>query len=128
MIVGIGTDIVAIARISEALHRQGERFVLRMLSVAEQTEFRNINAKDASAWLAKRWAAKEAFGKAAGIGVSAPLTLSGIGVGHDDAGCPQFEFSEAVQSYLQTKGVSRTHLSLSDERQFAVAFVIFERE
>ena len=127
MIAGIGTDIVAIARIGETLERQGERFVQKLLSDAEQAEFRNVNARDAAAWLAKRWAAKEAFGKAAGIGVSAPLTLSGIGVGHDGSGRPRFELSDAVQTYLQSKGVLRTHLSLSDEKQFAVAFVVFER-
>lgn len=127
MIVGIGTDLVAVARISDALERQGERFLKKLLSDAEQAEFRDVKSNTA-AWLAKRWAAKEAFGKAAGIGVSAPLTLSGIGVGHDEAGRPLLELSETVRSYLASKGVSRTHLSISDEREFAFAFVVFESE
>ena len=126
MIVGIGTDLVAVARIGETLERQGERFLKKLLSDAEQAEFRDVKSNTA-AWLAKRWAAKEAFGKAAGIGVSAPLTLSGIGVGHDESGRPLFELSDAVRSYLFSKGVSRTHLSISDEREFAVAFVVFEQ-
>jgi holo-[acyl-carrier protein] synthase len=126
MIVGIGTDLVAVARIGEALERQGERFLQKLLSDAEQAEFRDVKSNTA-AWLAKRWAAKEAFGKAAGIGVSAPLTLSGIGVGHDEAGRPLFELSAEVQAFLRSKGVSKTHLSLSDEREFAVAFVVFEQ-
>lgn len=128
MIAGIGTDIVAVARIGETFARQGERFLQKLLSDAERSEFRDVAAKDASAWLAKRWAAKEAFGKAAGTGVRAPLTLSGIGIGHDAEGRPLFELSDAVQSYLRAKGIARTHLSISDEREFAVAFVIFERE
>ena len=126
MIVGIGTDLVAVARIGETLERQGERFLQKLLSDAEQAEFRDVKSNTA-AWLAKRWAAKEAFGKAAGIGVSAPLTLSGIGVGHDEAGRPLFELSAEVQAFLRSKGVSQTHLSLSDEREFAVAFVVFEQ-
>jgi holo-[acyl-carrier protein] synthase len=126
MIVGIGTDLVAVARIGETLERQGERFLQKLLSDAEQAEFRDVKSNTA-AWLAKRWAAKEAFGKAAGIGVSAPLTLSGIGVGHDEAGRPLFELSAEVQAFLRSKGVSKTHLSLSDEREFAVAFVVFEQ-
>ena len=114
MILGIGTDIVSIARIRDALDRHGAQFAQRILSDAELLALNEI--KDPVPWLAKRWAAKEAFGKAAGIGVRAPLTLAGIGIGHDDAGRPLFELL----------GVEHTHLTLSDERDYAVAFVVFE--
>ena len=124
MILGIGTDIVAIARIRSTLDRHGARFAQRILSDIELVALND--SKDAVAWLAKRWAAKEAFGKAAGSGILAPLTWAGIGIGHDDAGRPLFELNDAIAFYLQSRGVTRTHLTISDERDFAVAFVIFE--
>ena len=124
MIIGIGTDIVSIARISSTYERQGAAFTKQLLSDSELIEFDAV--KNPGPWLAKRWAAKEAFGKAAGTGILVPLTLSGITVGHDALGRPFFELSSVVQTYLQTKGVVQTHLSISDEREHAIAFVIFE--
>ena len=124
MILGIGTDIVSIARIRDTLDRHGSRFAQRILSDIELVALNDT--KDPIAWLAKRWAAKEAFGKAAGSGILAPLTWAGIGIGHDAAGRPLFELSEAIAFHLQSQGVTRTHLTISDERDYAVAFVIFE--
>ena len=124
MILGIGTDIVSIARIRETLDRHGAQFAQRILSAAELLELNDV--KDPAPWLAKRWAAKEAFGKAAGSGIRQPLTWAGIGVGHDDAGRPHFELSDAIRHHLQTQGVTRMHLTISDERDHAVAFVVFE--
>ena len=125
MIIGIGTDIVSIARISATYQRQGAAFVKQLLSESERAEFEVI--KDPGPWLAKRWAAKEAFGKAAGTGILVPLTLSGIGVGHDALGRPFFKLAAAVQAHLTTMGVAQTHLSISDEREHAIAFAIFEK-
>lgn len=124
MILGIGTDIVSIARIRDTLDRHGAAFAQRILSDIELVALND--AKDPVAWLAKRWAAKEAFGKAAGSGIVSPLTLSGIGVGHDEAGRPLFVLNDAIAFHLQSRGVTRTHLTISDERDYAVAFVIFE--
>ena len=124
MILGTGTDIISIARIRATLDRHGARFAQRILSDIELVALNDT--KNPVAWLAKRWAAKEAFGKAAGSGILAPLTWAGIGIGHDDAGRPLFELSDAVAFHLQSRGVTRTHLSISDERDYAVAFVIFE--
>ena len=124
MILGIGTDIVAIARIRATLDRHGARFAQRILSDIELVALND--SKDPVAWLAKRWAAKEAFGKAAGSGIINPLTWASIGIGHDDAGRPLFELNDAAAFHLQTRGVTRTHLTISDERDYAVAFVIFE--
>ena len=124
MIIGIGIDIVAIARINATFERQGAAFAKQLLSESELAEFETV--KVPGPWLAKRWAAKEAFGKAAGTGILVPLTLSGIGVGHDVLGRPFFALVPAVQAYLQTKGVAQTHLSISDEREHAIAFAVFE--
>jgi holo-[acyl-carrier protein] synthase len=124
MILGIGTDIVSIARIRDTLDRHGARFAQRILSDIELVALNDT--KDPVAWLAKRWAAKEAFGKAAGSGILAPLSWAGIGVGHDDAGRPMFALNNAIALHLQSRSVTRTHLTISDERAYAVAFVIFE--
>ena len=124
MILGIGTDIVSITRIRDTLDRHGAAFAQRILSDIELVALND--AKDPVAWLAKRWAAKEAFGKAAGSGIVSPLTLSGIGVGHDEAGRPLFVLNDTIAFHLQSRGVTRTHLTISDERDYAVAFVIFE--
>ncbi len=124
MILGIGTDIVSIARIRDTIDRRGAQFAQRILSDSELLALNDI--KDPVPWLAKRWAAKEAFGKAAGSGIREPLTLAGIGIGHDAAGRPLFQPSDAIAEYLRSRGVVRTHLTISDERDYAVAFVVFE--
>jgi holo-[acyl-carrier protein] synthase len=124
VILGIGTDIVSITRIRDTLERHGAQFAQRILSDAELVALNDV--KDPVAWLAKRWAAKEAFGKAAGSGILAPLTWAGISVGHDEAGRPLFELNDAVTFHLQSRGVTRTHLTISDERDYAIAFVVFE--
>lgn len=125
MIIGIGTDIVSIARIGATYARQGAAFAKQLLSEAELAEFDTV--KVPGPWLAKRWAAKEAFGKAAGTGILVPLTLSGIGVGHDSLGRPFFDVTPVVQAHLKSMGVTQTHLSISDEREHAIAFAIFEK-
>lgn len=124
MIIGIGTDIVSIARIRRTLDRHGARFAQRILSDEELLALNE--ERDPAPWLAKRWAAKEAFGKAAGVGIRAPLALSGIAVRHNAAGRPEFQLSEKIAAYLRALAVERALLSISDERDFAVAFVVLE--
>jgi holo-[acyl-carrier protein] synthase len=124
MIYGVGTDIVSILRIQQTLDRHGAQFAQRILSDAELVQLNDV--KEVAPWIAKRWAAKEAFGKAAGIGIRAPLSLNAIGVVNDAAGKPRFEVTPAVQSWLDQRDIARTHLSISDEHDQAIAFVVFE--
>ena len=121
MIFGIGTDIVHIERMRESLEKHGDKFAQRILTAAELTDFENIN--DKAAFLAKRFAAKEATAKAMGTGFSNGLSLQHIGVTHDDAGKPILEFLEAALKFLEENEISQSHLSLADERDYAVAFV-----
>ena len=86
MIHGIGTDLVQLRRMREALERHGERFALRILAASEVEAWRAH--RDPARFLAKRFAAKEAFGKALGTGIRAPVLLPAIGVGHDALGKP----------------------------------------
>ena len=124
MIHGIGTDLVQLRRMREALERHGERFALRILAASEVESWRAH--RDPARFLAKRFAAKEAFGKALGIGVRAPATLPAIAVGHDALGKPVFSYSDELAALLREKRLS-AHLSISDERDYAVAFVILEQ-
>ncbi len=124
MIAGIGTDLIAVERIERMWRRHGERFCAHILSPAERREFTDV--ADHPRWLAKRWAAKEAFAKAAGTGMRAPLKWAGITVVHDAAGCPGLEFAPFIQAWLHRRGIDYCHLSISDERAIACAFVILE--
>lgn len=121
MIYGIGTDIVHVNRMRENLDKYGEKFARRILTEAEFAEFKDKNNK--AAFLAKRFAAKEAVAKAMGTGFSRGLSLHHIGVSHDDAGKPILEFMDVAKNFLQDKKIKQTHLSLADERDYAVAFV-----
>jgi holo-[acyl-carrier protein] synthase len=77
-------------------------------------------------FLAKRFAAKEAFGKALGTGLIAPATLPNIGVAHDALGRPLFEYATPLAVHLAQRGLF-AHLSISDEQDYAIAFVIMEQ-
>ncbi len=124
MIYGVGTDLVAIERLRAMHARFGERLAERILAPGERAEF--TAAADKGRFLAKRFAAKEAFAKAAGTGMRAPMHLAAIGVGHDGLGRPQLSFSAEVQGWLRERGGLQAHLSLSDERDHALAFVVLE--
>lgn len=123
MIHGVGTDIVRVERIVKALARHGERFATRVLAPSEQPEF--AASADPARFVAKRFAAKEAFGKALGTGVARPATLQALAVAHDPLGRPQFCYSEALSAYLSERAMV-AHLSLSDETDHVVAFALIE--
>jgi holo-[acyl-carrier protein] synthase len=124
MIYGVGTDLIEIARIERVLARYGERFAARILCEPELRRFRAH--RQPVAYLAKRFAAKEAFTKALGTGIHAPANWHGVWVDNLRSGQPTLEFSDALAALLRARGVSRAHVSLSDERDFAAATVILE--
>ena len=124
MIHGVGTDIVRVARLADALKRHGARFAERILDASERAAF--AAAPDPARLLAKRFAAKEAFGKALGTGVAAPATLHAVRVGHDALGKPLFEFAPALAEHMREHGL-HAHLSLSDETDYVVAFAVIEK-
>lgn len=124
MIFGIGTDIVEVSRIEALWARYGERFAARVLSERELPELDGHAAP--ARLLAKRFAAKEAFAKAVGSGMREPVALRRIGVTHDGLGKPVLQFDEALRTHLAQIGISGHHLSISDERDMVVAFVVLE--
>ena len=123
MIAGVGTDIVAVDRLGRLYERHGERALAKLLAPAEHTEF--WRAHDPARFLAKRFAAKEAFGKALGIGVTVPATLPNLAIVHDALGKPIFEYAPELAGYLAERNLV-AHLSISDEKDFALAFVVME--
>lgn len=126
MIYGIGTDIVQVVRIRESLDRHGERFAERILSENELAEFR-ASAHPAR-FLARRFAAKEAVAKAFGTGFAGGLTFRDITIGHDDAGKPELHFENRASDFCRESGIGERFVSISDEKDYAVAFVTLLRE
>ena len=124
MIYGIGTDIVSVDRISKVLARFGERFAERILSESELAEF--AHKRDPVRFLAKRFAAKEAFSKALGVGMRMPMAWRRMGVGHDSRGKPLIVCNAELGEFMRARGVREGHISIADEQDHAVAFVILE--
>jgi holo-[acyl-carrier protein] synthase len=124
VIFGIGTDIVEYARIESMWTRYGLRFARRVLSERELSGFKP--GPHAARFLAKRFAAKEAFAKAVGSGLRDPVSLRRISITHDSLGKPVLLFDEVLRTHLAQLGISGHHLSISDERNMIVAFMVLE--
>lgn len=121
MIFGIGTDIVHVKRMRDSLEKYGDKFARRILTEREFSEFADKQNK--AAFLAKRFAAKEATAKAMGTGFSHGLSLHHIGVKNNEAGKPILEFLDVAEQFIQDNKIQQMHLSLADEHDYAVAFV-----
>ena len=125
MIYGIGTDIVEVSRIEDSLARFGDAFAQRILNEREWLAY--AQSQTQARFLAKRFAAKEAFAKALGTGLRAPATFQNIEVTHDDLGKPILDLAPELQVLLDRQGILHAHLSVSDEKALAAAFVVLEK-
>ncbi len=124
MIFGIGTDIVEVSRIEASITQFGDDFAKRILAESEFCSYQQSLIKPR--FLAKRFAAKEAFSKALGTGLRAPATFQNIAVSHDDLGKPILVLAKELQALLAAKNITKTHISISDEKNLATAFVVLE--
>jgi holo-[acyl-carrier protein] synthase len=124
MIYGIGTDIVEVTRIEASIAQFGDDFAKRILAESEFAAYEKSAIK--ARFLAKRFAAKEAFSKALGTGLRAPATFQNIAVSHDDLGKPILLLAPELQRFLNGKNIVKTHISISDEKNLAAAFVVLE--
>ncbi len=124
MILGVGTDIARVARFEAAQARHGERFAARLLGDDELASYRQRGRP--AAFLAKRFAAKEAFVKALGTGLRHGMRWTEIQVVNDALGRPALDLAGRARELAEAEGVRNLHLSLSDEAAFAVAFVVLE--
>jgi holo-[acyl-carrier protein] synthase len=129
MIFGIGTDILEIARMAAALQRQ-PRMVQRILGPAEQAVYAARASRSQERglkYLCMRFAAKEAFSKAAGLGLRSPMTWQAIEVLNAPSGAPRVQAHGAMAQWLADRRL-RSFVSMSDEQLHVVAFVVLEIE
>ena len=122
MALAIGTDIVEIARIVAMLERQGDKFIQRILCEPEQQEYQR--RKQDAAYVAKRFAAKEAVAKTLGTGIGRGVSFQDILIVNNDVGAPGVELSGGALQVMQSLGGSRILLSLADEQQYALAYAV----
>ncbi len=128
MIYGIGTDLVEIGRIAAAVDRFGERFVDRILGPQEKLRFQARRARSASrglAFLATRFAAKEAVSKAIGLGLRSPMTWRAVEIVNAPSGQPQAVAHGALAEFLRARRLQLS-VSVTDEQTMAMAFVVAE--
>tara|TARA_B100001121_G_scaffold173494_1_gene151427 strand:- start:185 stop:562 length:378 start_codon:yes stop_codon:yes gene_type:complete len=116
-IFGVGIDIVEIQRIKETYSRYGERFARKILSNSELRSF--YKNKNKISFLAKRFAAKEAVGKALGVGIKNGSILKNIEIKNDLHGKPFVNINNTKKLNMTEK--KEIHISLSDEKKYAVA-------
>jgi holo-[acyl-carrier protein] synthase len=129
MIYGIGTDIVEIGRIAEAQGRFGERFVERVLGPQERARHRartQRSERRGLAFLATRFAAKEAISKALGLGMRTPMSWRAVEIVNAPSGQPIAVANGALAAFLAERRL-RLHVSVTDERELAMAYAIAEQ-
>lgn len=124
MIVGIGSDIARVERFAKAVKRHGPRFAQRILGPEEQAVWQTKGQP--ASYLAKRFAAKEAYVKALGLGLRSGMQWGDIQILNDSLGKPSLQLSGEALRLFQASGASATHITLSDEADYAVAFVVLE--
>ncbi len=126
-IVGIGVDIIQNSRIKKAI--KNKSFVNRIFTKSEilSSKIRNYKTN----YFAKRFAAKEAFIKSIGIGIRKGINFKDIYVINDKSGKPNIKFSNKVNNLIIKKFKTRNFdifLSLSDEKNYSIAFVVIQKK
>lgn len=128
MIYGVGTDLVEIGRIAAAVDRFGDRFVERILGPQERARYEARRARSPRrglAFLATRFAAKEAVSKAIGLGLRSPMTWRAVEIVNAPSGKPQVLAHDALADFLNARRL-RLSVSVTDEQAMAMAFVVAE--
>lgn len=128
-IAGIGTDIIYISRIQAAYERFGERFLQRILGEQEQQVFQRRYVRDPKRglrFLATRFAAKEAFSKAIGLGMRMPMAWSRMQTLNAASGKPMVVLSPELQTWYESR-FGQAHITLTDEADLVMAFVVIEQ-
>ena len=124
MIYGVGTDIVKIERIQEM--KSLSAFAEKILSSKEMKIASSYNEKRLIKFLAKQFAGKEAVSKAIGTGIRKPILLKNIEILRDENGKPLLNPLGEVKKIMINLGISKSHVSLADENDYAIAFAILE--
>jgi len=124
MIYGIGTDIVEIKRLTGM--KSLDAFANKVLTENELKVFDDLTNSKKASYLAKQFAAKEAIAKAFGTGLKDPIQLNNIEILRNDEGKPTFNPLNGLISKITDLGITKTHVSLADEKDYAIAFAILE--
>ena len=128
MIYGIGTDICDIRRIEAALARRGQRFAHKVLGPRELKIYEARRARVAARglrYLATRFAAKEAFAKAIGLGIHMPMTWRACEIVNAASGKPAIALNGALADWFDERRLV-AHVTVTDESDYAAAFVVVE--
>jgi holo-[acyl-carrier protein] synthase len=126
---GIGTDICDVRRIAATLARRGERFPERVLGPAEMQIFHARRARSEARgvrFLATRFSAKEAFSKAAGLGIRTPMTWRACEILNHPSGAPYVRLHGALAQWCAVRGL-QAWVSVTDETDYAASFVVLQR-
>ena len=128
MIYGIGTDICDIRRIEATLARRGDRFAEKVLGPHEIEVFRARRAKVEARgirYLATRFSAKEAFSKAIGLGMRMPMTWRSCEIVKAASGKPDIQLHGELAAWFADRAL-KAHVTVTDESDYAAAFVVVE--
>ena len=129
-IYGIGTDVIQISRVAQVMTRTNGRFAEKVLGPDELRVYQARHARSQArglAFLAPRFSAKEAFSKAIGLGMRWPMTWRALQTLNEASGKPVLQASGELAEWLAARGIT-ARVTVSDERDYAVAFVIAETE
>ena len=126
MIKGIGTDLTDRRRIQRAYDRFGDRFVAKVLCAPEITMFQSMRDGKRVAYLAKQFAGKEAVVKALGTGFSQGIALHQIEITRRPTGAPAVNLEGRALTRATELGISTWSISISDDGDYALAFVTAE--
>jgi holo-[acyl-carrier protein] synthase len=124
MIRGIGTDIIGVSRIRRLMDKHGSHFLEKIFTEPELLQMKSRAGK--AHFLAGRWAAKEAVSKALGCGIGASCAWKDIEILNGELGGPSVSLSGAAAKTASRIGASNAHVSISHEKNHAVAFAILE--
>jgi holo-[acyl-carrier protein] synthase len=127
-IAGIGTDLLRVGRIERIYARHGDRLAQRILGAEEQQVHARRAARDPRRgilYLATRFAAKEAFSKAIGLGIHMPMTWSRVQILNRRGGAPEIRLSGPLKDWYDAR-FGASHVSVTDESDMVAAFVVVE--
>ncbi len=125
MIYGIGIDIVNIIRMGRVVDRWGPRFLQRVFT-EQEIHFCFQGSKSESS-LALRFAAKEAFSKAIGLGMRKGIRWHDIEIVHNKMGRPDLNLTGKALSFCHAEGIMSRYVSLSDDGDYGIAVVVLEK-
>lgn len=124
-VAGVGVDLARIDRFRGLLERGKTGVVDRIFTGGEKAYA--LAKKDPAPYLAVRFAAKEAFLKALGLGLRRGITWHDMDVIKDDLGCPFLRLSGVAAEIFRERGLQSVHLSYSHDGQYGVATVVLEK-